>query len=106
MRFDRDAHLRGCRRELSILLCTVLFRAAGLEWYEQGDAWHLIAQHRPSPADMPRGRLEAMAESLRLLMSTDFASDGPPLSEIGPLPFTAEWAGAFHRAAHTAVFNE
>ncbi|WP_328600666.1 thiopeptide-type bacteriocin biosynthesis protein [Actinomadura physcomitrii] len=86
------------RRELSVLLCTALFRAAGLEWYEQGDAWHLVAQQRPLPTDVPTGRLEAMAESLRLLMSADLAADGPLLSESGPLPFAAEWAGAFHRA--------
>lgn len=86
------------RRELSILLCTVLFRGAGLEWYEQGDAWHLVAEDRPLPADVPIVRLQAMAESLRLLMSADLASDGPLLSEISPLPVTAEWAGAFRRA--------
>ncbi|MFB4298469.1 thiopeptide-type bacteriocin biosynthesis protein [Actinomadura sp. NTSP31] len=86
------------RRELSILLCTVLFRAAGLEWYEQGDAWHHVAKERPLPADVPAARLQAMAESLRLLMSADLYQDDPLLSEIGPLPFTVEWTDAFRRA--------
>jgi len=34
------------RRELSILLCTILLRSAGLDWYEQGDVWARVAGHR------------------------------------------------------------
>ncbi len=31
------------RRELSLLLCTRMLRAAGLDWYEQGDVWTRVA---------------------------------------------------------------
>lgn len=41
------ASTRLGRRELSILLCTTMMRAAGLEWYELGDAWHRVASERP-----------------------------------------------------------
>ncbi|WP_264372917.1 thiopeptide-type bacteriocin biosynthesis protein [Nonomuraea phyllanthi] len=41
------------RRELSILLCTVLLRAAGLDWYEQGDVWARVADHRDLPSPIP-----------------------------------------------------
>lgn len=37
------------RRELSVLLCTVLMRAASLEWYEMGDTWHQVTAERPLP---------------------------------------------------------
>ena len=39
----------GHRRELSILLVQALLRAAGLDWYEQGDVWARVAEHRETP---------------------------------------------------------
>jgi thiopeptide-type bacteriocin biosynthesis protein len=41
--------LRGSpadRRERSLILCTTLMRAAGLDWSEQGDVWARIAEQR------------------------------------------------------------
>src|SRR5579859_4596608 len=38
------------RRELSLLLCARMLRAAGLDWYEQGDVWARVAAHRDPPA--------------------------------------------------------
>ncbi|MGH3803305.1 MAG: thiopeptide-type bacteriocin biosynthesis protein [Pseudonocardiaceae bacterium] len=45
------------RREHSLVLCTALMRAAGLDWGEQGDVWARVAEQRtglpsqpPSPA--------------------------------------------------------
>ncbi|GAA2166518.1 thiopeptide-type bacteriocin biosynthesis protein [Actinomadura napierensis] len=86
------------RREVSILLCSVLFQAAGLEWYEQGDAWHRVAQGRPALTDVSPERLRPMAESFRQLMSADIHPDGSLLGGAGSLAFAAEWAAAFHRA--------
>ncbi|MEV5123614.1 thiopeptide-type bacteriocin biosynthesis protein [Streptomyces decoyicus] len=41
-------------RELSVLLCTIMMRAAGLEWYEQGDVWHRVitSEHRSAVGDV------------------------------------------------------
>lgn len=36
------------RRERTVLASTVLLRAAGLDWYEQGDVWATLALHRPA----------------------------------------------------------
>jgi hypothetical protein len=51
------AHLaagRDDRREQSLLLCTAMMRAAGLDLYEQGDVWAWVAEHRPpEPAHLP-----------------------------------------------------
>jgi thiopeptide-type bacteriocin biosynthesis protein len=41
------------RRELSVLLCGALFRAAGQAWFECGDIWHRVARLRPIPAEPP-----------------------------------------------------
>ncbi|CCB73272.1 MULTISPECIES: thiopeptide-type bacteriocin biosynthesis protein [Streptomycetaceae] len=96
-----DLHHRGetalGRRELSILLCTTMMRAAALEWYEQGDVWHHVAQERPLPADVPPDRLQALTADLRQIMAADTAPDGPLLGPDGPVAFAADWADAFRR---------
>lgn len=38
------------RREHSLVLCTALMRAAGLDFNEQGDVWAQVAEQRPHPA--------------------------------------------------------
>ncbi|MFC4035055.1 thiopeptide-type bacteriocin biosynthesis protein [Streptomyces polygonati] len=87
-------------RELSILLCTTLMRAAGLEWYEQGDIWHhvITAEHRSSIADIPRETLDARAAEIRTLLLADLDS---LLNPGGPLAPVAEWAAAFRHAGRS-----
>ncbi|MGP4115289.1 thiopeptide-type bacteriocin biosynthesis protein [Streptomyces sp. 4N509B] len=89
------------RRELSLLLCTMLMRAAGLERYEMGDVWHRVATERPPPADIPMHRIAAMTQDLRHLIRADTAPDGPMLGPDGPLAFAAEWTAAFREAGRT-----
>ena len=43
----------GHRREISLMLCSVLMRAAGQDWYEQGDVWARVASS-PRTARWPR----------------------------------------------------
>lgn len=86
------------RRELSILLSGVLLRAAGLEWYEQGDVWHLVAQDRPLPGDAAANRLDSMADDVTRLVRADTTAGGPLLGVGGSLAFAADWAAAFRRA--------
>ncbi|WP_409495988.1 thiopeptide-type bacteriocin biosynthesis protein [Amycolatopsis sp. cmx-11-12] len=86
------------RRELSLLLCNILVRAAGLEWYEQGDVWHRVAQERPLPKDVSAAKLTAMASDLKQLMLANVAPDGPLLRTEGPLASSADWANAFRQA--------
>ncbi|MFJ6214512.1 thiopeptide-type bacteriocin biosynthesis protein [Streptomyces sp. NPDC092296] len=88
------------RRELSVLLCTILMRAAGLEWYEQGDVWHRVitAEHRSSIADVPRKSLDARGAEIRALLLADIDS---LLDADGPLEPVAEWAAAFRHTGQT-----
>ncbi|MDD1062836.1 thiopeptide-type bacteriocin biosynthesis protein [Streptomyces cocklensis] len=87
-------------RELSVLLCTTLMRAAGLEWYEQGDVWHhvITAEHRSSITDIPRETLDARAAEIRLLLLADTNS---LLNPGGPLTRVTEWVAAFHQAGRS-----
>lgn len=76
-------------RELSILLCTAMMRAAGLDWYEQGDVWARIAEHR-DPADLTR--IETLHDAVRQLLVVQPAS----LTHTGaPLAAATTWIDAF-----------
>ncbi|MFF3750349.1 thiopeptide-type bacteriocin biosynthesis protein [Streptomyces sp. NPDC002018] len=86
------------RRELSLLLCATLMRAAGLEWYEQGDVWHRVAKERPLPPDVPTAKVHAMAGSLRQLLLADTSSTGPMLQSDRTLKPAADWVHAFRHA--------
>jgi thiopeptide-type bacteriocin biosynthesis protein len=90
------------RRELSVLFCTIMMRAAGLEWYEQGDVWQRVIgeEQRSKLGDIPEERLHAMATQLRALLVTDTDPDGPVLSSGGPLEPVTGWADAFR---HTGL---
>ena len=81
-------------RELSVLLCTIMMRAAGLEWYEQGDVWHRVIteEHRSAVGDVPGDRLDARAQEVRPLL---FADSDVLLRPGGLLEPVSEWVGAF-----------
>lgn len=84
-------------RELSVLLCTIMMRAARLEWYEQGDVWDRVitTEHRSAISDVPPERLNARAREIRPLL---LAGGDALLRSGGPLEPVAEWAAAFHSA--------
>ncbi|GHE98119.1 hypothetical protein GCM10017776_13850 [Streptomyces griseoluteus] len=84
-------------RELSVLLCTIMMRAARLEWYEQGDVWDRVVttEHRSAISDVPAERLDARACEIRTLLLAD--SDAL-LRYGGPLESVTEWAAAFRSA--------
>lgn len=84
-------------RELSVLLCTLMMRAAGLEWYEQGDVWHRVIteEHRSAITDVPADSLDARAQEIRPLLIADSTA---LLRPGGPLEPVAEWAAAFRDA--------
>lgn len=91
-------HPSDRRRELSILLCSILIRSAGQDWYEQGDIWARVAEHRSLPPDTPPDRLRTMESDLRQLMTVDASPIGPLMKENGPLTFLSDWATAFAEA--------
>ncbi|WP_175541340.1 hypothetical protein [Streptomyces aidingensis] len=42
------------RASCPVLLCSTLLRAAGQEWFEQGDVWAKVTEFRPASDDQPR----------------------------------------------------
>jgi thiopeptide-type bacteriocin biosynthesis protein len=87
------ANHRDQRRELSLLLCTALLRAAGQEWYEQGDVWARVSDNRPpAPAGPPTPSLRLTAAVARFL-TVDTSPTGVLIAG-GSLAFAAEWFDA------------
>ncbi|SBW22520.1 O-methyltransferase [Candidatus Protofrankia californiensis] len=86
------------RRELAILLCSVLLRGAGTDWYEQGDVWARVTQHRPAERTAPPAeRLHILRPAVHRLMTVD-ASPASRLVDGGPLAAIGGWSAAFERA--------
>lgn len=84
----------GHRREMSVMLCSILMRSAGLDWYEQGDVWARVAEHRvlPTTAGSHLDRLHAAVERLITVDAED------QMCEDGPLAHAAGWARAYTAA--------
>ncbi|MFI1015540.1 thiopeptide-type bacteriocin biosynthesis protein [Streptomyces sp. NPDC020965] len=82
------------RRELSVLLCTMMMRAAGLEWYEQADVWHRVItdEHRTPVNPMSPEKLEAITEGIGTLLRADHDTLLRPGGSLEPVK---EWAAAF-----------
>jgi len=81
------------RKQVSILLAALLHRAAGLDWYEQGDVWERIAHHRttattPTTDDVTATRRLLAADTTRLVENNE------------ALAWLAPWASAYTAAGH------
>ncbi|QDY79132.1 thiopeptide-type bacteriocin biosynthesis protein [Streptomyces qinzhouensis] len=90
---DGDQDAGGHRREISLLLCSILMRTAGLDWYEQGDVWARVAAHRPLPVGRRSTARQRAAVHRLLTVDTNDQT-----SENGPLARTREWARAYTTA--------
>jgi thiopeptide-type bacteriocin biosynthesis protein len=89
------AHPHSTRRvELSILLISAMLRGAGLDWFEQGDAWACVADLRGAPPTPP-DRLRRLAAPLRRLMMVDSRRLSQP---GGSLAEHAAWFDGFTAA--------
>jgi thiopeptide-type bacteriocin biosynthesis protein len=89
------------RRELSVLLCTTMLAAAGLDWFEIGDVWNRIADLRP-PASAPTPeRHRRLVEQLQTLLSLGAGPANSLLQTSTSTAFAAQWARAFRHTGHT-----
>ncbi|MBB6421962.1 thiopeptide-type bacteriocin biosynthesis protein [Streptomyces sp. AK010] len=84
---DSTSRLLG-PKETSLLVTTLLLRAAGLEWGEQGDVWGQVEARRPLPEDESPDQVSGMVDPVRRLLTLDA---GPALAD-GPLAPLGNWA--------------
>ncbi len=85
----RQAHTDH-RREHGLVLATALMRAARLEWYEQGDVWAQVADHRATDRQTPS---ETAAHDVHRLITARKNSPGSPLAAVPEWPLTFRRAG-------------
>ncbi|MFD4347399.1 methyltransferase, FxLD system [Streptomyces coelicoflavus] len=83
------------RRETAVLLTSAMMRAAGLDWFEQGDVWAKVAALRPTTGRPPDERAAELERAMRKLMTLD--AHGLCRSG-GPLAGRGGWVAAFERA--------
>ncbi|MFJ7045259.1 methyltransferase, FxLD system [Streptomyces sp. NPDC101112] len=83
------------RRETAVLLASTMMRAAGLDWFEQGDVWAKVAALRPATGQFPSERAAELAPAMRKLMTIDAPGLCRP---SGPLAGHDGWVAAFERA--------
>ncbi|MEV5692218.1 thiopeptide-type bacteriocin biosynthesis protein [Micromonospora globbae] len=88
------------RRELLVLLPTVLVRAAGLDWYEQGQLWAEVAHGRTGTIDP--ARITALTPAVRTLLRADVSAADPRTLGIAESVTAYAQAGAAlrHLATH------
>ncbi|MGH3776472.1 MAG: thiopeptide-type bacteriocin biosynthesis protein [Pseudonocardiaceae bacterium] len=79
------------RRELGLLLGTQLMRAAGQDWYEQGDIWATVAAHRVAEHHPTEPSPTAVAAVRQLITA---AAD----TDHSPLRSAPAWPAAFRHA--------
>lgn len=85
----------GHRREISVMLCSILIRAARQDFYEQGDTWARVAAHREPPAGHGPDAPGSFQAAVRRLITVDAESQ---MRNGAPLAHTAEWAAAYATA--------
>jgi thiopeptide-type bacteriocin biosynthesis protein len=90
-----DTHRTAGRKELSILLCAALMRAARLDWFEQGDTWHRLTALRPAPGGTATRHHQ---DAIRTLLTASTSPAGLILAPGGPVAPTAAWIAGFGHA--------
>lgn len=82
------------RRETAVLLASAMMRAAGLDWFEQGDVWAKYAALRPAAGPISPEMTDTLAPAMRKLMTASI----PALCRArGPLDGHTQWVAAFER---------
>lgn len=90
---------RPGRRELSLVLCSTMLRAARLDPLERADVWDRVAHTRPLGHEPPADRLASMAAALAHLTHLDTTKSATGIfGAEQPLAFAAPWGAAFRAA--------
>ncbi|GAA2113834.1 methyltransferase, FxLD system [Streptomyces synnematoformans] len=79
------------RREIGLRLATRMIQAAGQDFYEQGDIWATVAEHRAATGT-PEPSVRTVAAVQTLLAAAD-DSPGSPLTQTPAWPSAYEDAG-------------
>ncbi|MGQ0778184.1 MAG: thiopeptide-type bacteriocin biosynthesis protein [Pseudonocardiales bacterium] len=97
---DGTLNSQSKRREISVLLCAALMRAAGQDQYEQGDIWAKVANHRPTQNSAQPEQWRTFTAAMKRLITVN---TGPKtaLRTGDTLKFATDWLTAFEQAGET-----
>jgi len=87
------------RTELSLLAVSRMLRAAGLDWFEQGDVWARVADLHRYPGAPNHTHAPRTCAAVHRLLTLD-TDPTTPLADNGPLTPYTPWLAAYH---HTGV---
>ncbi|MFF2546624.1 methyltransferase, FxLD system [Kitasatospora sp. NPDC058063] len=88
------------RTETFVVLVSAMLRAAGLDWYEQGDVWSRVVDLRPEPPALAPERVATLTAAMRRLMTVNTRE----LTRPGePLAGQHDWAAAFEKTGQDLV---
>ena len=84
------------QRETTVLLFSSMLRAAGLDWFEQGDVWGKVAALRPAaqPHSNNSPHTERLSQAVRRLMTTNTHM----VADVAPDVVPETWWTAFDTA--------
>lgn len=84
------------QRETTVLLFSSMLRAAGLDWFEQGDVWDKVAALRPTaqPHTNNSPHTERLSQAVRRLMTTNTHK----VADVAPDVVPETWWTAFDTA--------
>lgn len=91
------------RRETAVVLCSAMMRAAGVDWYEQGDVWDKVSRLRPAESAPAPTWSTGTAKAMRRLMTVDTSTLCDP-SNMGPLAGHDTWVSAFEDAGRALAY--
>jgi thiopeptide-type bacteriocin biosynthesis protein len=86
-------------REISIILVAAMMRGAGLDWYEQGDVWARVGEHRDPPTSGSTATLDAV-KRLLTVDPADLTGPHGPLADQQALVEAYSCAGNRLRDLH------
>jgi protein-L-isoaspartate(D-aspartate) O-methyltransferase len=85
------------RTELSLLAVSRMLRAAGLDWFEQGDVWARVVDLRRYPGAPRHTYTPRTRAAMHRLLTLD-TDPTTALAAHGPLTPHRDWLSAYHRA--------
>ncbi|MEY9846330.1 thiopeptide-type bacteriocin biosynthesis protein [Streptacidiphilus sp. BW17] len=95
----RTGRTRPGRRELSVVLCSAMLRAALLDPIERAEVWQRVADSRSrEAAQVATDQLVGMTQALHQLLHLDTRASSPVFAATKALDFAAGWTAAFRNA--------
>jgi thiopeptide-type bacteriocin biosynthesis protein len=88
------------RRELSLLLIRAMHQAAGLDGFEAGDVFARVAAMRPTPADADTARIDALAHTMKPLLTVTVSAAGGPFNKPETATYALPWLTGYTDAGH------